>query len=85
MICSSRRWTQLSIKKIEKEANKKGMDEPARKKLRKVIDLQMTRREKKAREFIYGAACSFNYVTKRNKQKSFEEFYEYCLNLWKDH
>lgn len=75
-----------TITKIfDEEAKEKNMDEPERKKLRKVMDLQMTRREKKAREFIYGAACSFNYITKRDKQKSFEEFYDYCVNLWKDH
>jgi len=68
---------------VMQDAKYKGMDEPNHKML-KVMALKMTRRERMAREFISGATISFNSVTKKIKQKSSEEFYDYCLNLWKE-
>jgi len=67
--------------KAMQEAKDKGMDTPDRKTW-KSIELKMTHRERQAREYISEATMSFNGVAKRDKQKTIEEFYNYCLNLW---
>ena len=72
----------LSIDQNFKEESKKKGNEKLDRKAWKAAMLQMTRREKEARQFIGEATCSFNKVTKQDKRKTVEEFYTYCMQLW---
>lgn len=74
----------LSIdEEMTKEAEMQGMKEPDSKMCRKAT-MKMTRRERKARQFLTMATMEFNCFAKRKDTKSTLEFYQDCLKLWSD-